>query len=65
MLLEYSWAPLGFALHIVKKLLCFWLCLYDAIVELHAMDEKMFNDFIIGNDNDFVGMLYTIKVYLN
>ena len=29
------------------------------------MDERMFNDFIIGNDNDFVGMLYTIKVYLN
>lgn len=25
----------------------------------------MFNDFIIGNDSDFVGMLYTIKVYLN
>ena len=25
------------------------LCLFDAIVELHAMDEKMFHDFFIEN----------------
>ena len=37
-----------FALHIVDKLLCFCLCLFDAIVELHAMDDKMFIDLLIG-----------------
>ena len=46
-LLEHSWAPLGFALHIVAKLLCFCLCFLDAIVELHAMDEKIFNNPLI------------------
>ena len=30
------------------KLLWRCLCLFDAIVDLHAMDEKMFNDFLIG-----------------
>jgi hypothetical protein len=45
--LECSWDPLSFALHIVAKLLCFCLYLFDAIVELHAMNEKLFNDFLI------------------
>ena len=30
------------------ELLCYFLCLVDAIGELHAMDEKMFDDFLIG-----------------
>ena len=38
-LLKSSWAPLSFALWIKAKLLCFCLCLFNAIVELHAMDE--------------------------
>ena len=29
------------------KLLRYCLCLFYAIVELHAMDEKKFNDFVI------------------
>ena len=29
-----------FSLYIVAKLLCSCLCLLDAIVELHAMDER-------------------------
>ena len=39
---------LDFALHIVAKLLCSCLCLFDAIVDLHAKHEKMFNDYLIG-----------------
>jgi hypothetical protein len=31
----------------VAKLLCSCLCLFDVIVDLHAMDEKAFNDFLI------------------
>ena len=37
-----------FALDILAKLLWFCLCFLDAIVELHAMDENLFNDFLIG-----------------
>ena len=33
-------APMSFALHIVAKLLCFCLRVLDAIIELHAMNEK-------------------------
>ena len=43
-----SWIALGFTLRVVAKLLCSYLCLFDAIVELHAMNEKMFIDFLIG-----------------
>ena len=32
----------------LRLLLCSNLCLFDAIVELHAMDENLFNDFLIG-----------------
>ena len=46
-LTKRSWAPLCFALWIVAKLLCSFLCMLDAIVELHATGEKMFNDFLI------------------
>ena len=35
-----------FPLSIVAKSLCSCLCLFDAIVKLHAMDEKY---FLIGN----------------
>ena len=47
-LLEHSWGHLSFTLWIVAKLLYFYLCLLDAIVELHDVDEKMFIDFLIG-----------------
>ena len=47
-LLECSWAPSSSVLHIMAKLLYFYLCLFDAIIELHAMDENMFNDSLIG-----------------
>ena len=44
-----SWnAPLSFALWIVAKLLCSCLLLFDAIIDLHAMDKKLFNDFLVG-----------------
>ena len=45
------WVPMAsfhFVVHIVAKLLCFCLCLFDAIAELYAMDDKMFNDFLNG-----------------
>ena len=38
--LEVLKASLSFVLHSVAKLLCFWLYLIDAIVGLHAIDEK-------------------------
>ena len=38
---------LSFALHMVKSL-CSCLCLFAATIELYPMDDKMFNDFIIG-----------------
>ena len=38
--------PLDFALRIMAKLLCSCLCLFDAIVELHVVDEKMIFDVI-------------------
>ena len=40
-------ASLSFALHIVVVLLCLCPCLFDAGVELHVEDEKMFNDLLI------------------
>ena len=46
MLLERSWASLRFSLHIVAKLLCFCLWLFDATLDLHAMDEKLLIDSI-------------------
>ena len=49
-----SWAPLSFALWIVAKLLYSCLCLLDVIVELHAMDEKMFNDFLLESESGFI-----------
>ena len=32
--------PLRFHVHSVPKLLCSYLYLFDAIIELHAMNEK-------------------------
>ena len=46
--LHLDLAPLSFALQSVAKLLWTCLCLFHAIVELHAMDEEMFNDSLIG-----------------
>lgn len=37
------------------------VCLFDAIVEWHAMDERMFNDFLIGY---WKWVLYVINPYL-
>ena len=37
------------------------LCVFDAIIELHIMDEKMFNDFLIGR---WKWIVYVIRVYL-
>ena len=32
----------------------FWsLCLFDAIVELHATNEKVFDDFLIRSEDTF------------
>ena len=41
-------APLSFAFQIVAKLLCSCLCLFDVIIELHAKDEKIVNNFHTG-----------------
>ena len=46
-LLEREWAPLSFSRRIVAKLLCSCLCLMQSC-RLHAMDGKMFNNFLIG-----------------
>ena len=40
----------------------FYLYLFDAIVELHAMNVKMLNDFLIGR---WKWISYVIEVYLN
>ena len=37
------------------------LCLFEAIVELHAMDGIMFNDFLIGK---WTWILYVMKTNL-
>ena len=42
---------LSFALWIVANLLCYCLCLFDAIVELHAMNENTFNPFPTENES--------------
>ena len=49
-LLEHLLAPLSYALTygLWLKVLCFALCLFDATLESNPMDEKMFNDFLIG-----------------
>jgi hypothetical protein len=48
-----SWSTHGlswvFLSRLRLSLLRSCLCLFDAIVGLHAMDEKMFNDFLIEN----------------
>ena len=33
---------------VLAEKLCFGLSLFEAIVELHVVDEKMLNDFLIG-----------------
>ena len=57
----------------MAKLLCICLCLVDAIVELHAMDEKLFNDFfhwkvkveiIFSLFNNIYCISYLMKEYL-
>ena len=45
--MECSRASLSFALKILAELLCFSLCLFDVIVELHALNEKkMLDNFL-------------------
>ena len=46
-------APLSFAHWVVAMLLGFCLCLFDAIIELHALNEKTFNDFSLEIDSGF------------
>jgi hypothetical protein len=49
-LLDNSWAPLSYSPWIVAKISCSSLCVFDANVGLHTMDEKnMLNDFFIGS----------------
>ena len=55
-----SWAPLSSALLIEANLLCSCLCLFDAIVELHAMLEVV-HDFLI---TKWTWILHVIKAYL-
>ena len=50
----------SFSLQIVVKLLCPCLCLFDAIVKLHAMDKKKFIDLLIGKQK---WNLYVRKAY--
>ena len=59
-LLECSWAPLSYSLPIVAKLLYCCLCLFDAIIKVHVVYEKMFNENIIGK---WKWISYVIKVY--
>jgi hypothetical protein len=42
----------------VSKLFELYLCLFGVILDLHAMDEKMFNDFLIWK---WMCILYVIK----
>ena len=59
--MEHSRAPLCFALWIMAKLLWSCLCLFDAIFELHVMNETIFNDFLIGKSK---WILCVINSYL-
>ena len=52
---------LSYALWIMAKLLYSCLCLFYAIIESHVIDEKMFNDFLIGK---WKWILLVIKAYL-
>jgi hypothetical protein len=42
---EHLSAPLSLSFQIATNLLCFYICLFYAIVGLHV-DEKVFNDFL-------------------
>ena len=53
LLKECSWAPLSFVLQIVAKLLRSCLCFFDAINELHAMDEKCSTTFSLESESGF------------
>ena len=59
-----KWAPLSFVLWIVPIVLCSCLCLFDAIVEFHAMDEKSSNDFLIGSESGFYILFMLLFVYV-
>ena len=58
--LERSCTPLRFCLHTATKLLCIDMCLFNAIVELHAMHEKMLN-IVISLESEWIS--YVIKVH--
>ena len=45
----------------VTNILCSYLCLFDAIIELHIMDVKTFNGFLI---EKWKWILKVIKTYL-
>jgi hypothetical protein len=46
--LEVFMSSIELSLWMVANIVCSCLCLFDAIIELHAMDEETFNDFLIG-----------------
>ena len=52
---------MSFALQFVAKLLCSCLHLFDVVIELHPVDENMFNDFLIGK---WMWIEYVIKACL-
>ena len=54
-------SSLEFCSWIVAKWLCSSFCLFDELDELHAMDEKIFNDFLIGK---WQWLLDVIKAHL-
>ena len=49
-LLVWSCPSLSSSLRIVAIISWSCLCLFDTLVELHAMDEKKFNDFSMENE---------------
>ena len=53
--------PLSFAIQIMAKLFCYCHCLFDAIVDLHAMDGK--NDSMTFSLEMVLGSCMLIKAY--
>ena len=51
--MECSWLHPILLSRLWNMSLCSCLCLVYAIVKLHAMDENMFIDFLIGSESGF------------
>ena len=52
---------LGFCSPDCGQVIWFCCCLFDVIVELHDVDENLFNDFLI---KELAWILHVIKAYL-